>query len=467
MSAGKSSWMSALVVCLLARSACAQPSAEQALGLSDFAYSVPLTGEPGRAVQTVLVPLEVYLNVLRKDLGDVRVFSESGQEVPHAVRKLSEHSERELPPQTLPLFPLREADESASLNDLEVHVTHGADGSIVDIRSSRSDASEEAELGPIVAYVLDASAAQHPIASIIITLDETEESYVFAIDVQASDDLTHWRAVASQQSLARLEFKGNRIKHERIALTPNRSKYLRLSWGGDAPPAAVVAVEAQFQRERVGPKRLSVTVRGQRVDGENETYAFDTPGLVPADRLQVQLPTTHTLIKATLSFADKAEGPWQEVMDGRVYRIIEQGQELTSASVAIPTTSARFWRMEVHTGNGDSEPDPPSLKLEYLPEQLLFVSKEESVHQLAYGSYKAEHSKFTVADILSVLPLDERKNLPLETARSGSAQRQGGQAAVTHPPPPAPIKTYILWAVLILSALILGLLALRLSRNVQ
>ena len=102
--------MSALVVCLLARSACAQPSAEQALGLSDFAYSVPLTGEPGRAVQTVLVPLEVYLNVLRKDLGDVRVFSESGQEVPHAVRKLSEHSERELPPQTLPLFPLREAD---------------------------------------------------------------------------------------------------------------------------------------------------------------------------------------------------------------------------------------------------------------------------------------------------------------------------------------------------------------------
>ena len=104
-------------------------------------------------------------------------------------------------------------------------------------------------------------------------------------------------------------------------------------------------------------------------------------------------------------------------------------------------------------------PNPPSLKLEYLPGQLLFVSKEESVHQLAYGSYKAEHSKFTVADILSVLPLDERKNLPLETARSGSAQRQGGQAAVTHPPPPAPIKTYILWAVLILSALILGLLA--------
>ena len=467
MSAGKSSWMSALVVCLLARSACAQPSAEQALGLSDFAYSVPLTGEPGRAVQTVLVPLEVYLNVLRKDLGDVRVFSESGQEVPHAVRTLSEHSERELPPQTLPLFPLREADESASLNDLEVHVTHGADGSIVDIRSSRSDASEQGELGPIVAYVLDASAAQHPIASVLITLDETEESYVFAIDVQASDDLTHWRTVASQQSLARLEFEGNRIEHERIALTPNRSKYLRLSWGGDAPPAAVVAVEAQFQRERVGPKRLSVTVRGQRVDGENETYAFDTPGLVPADRLQVLLSTTHTLIKATLSSADKAEGPWHEVMDGRVYRIIEQGQELTSPSVPIPTTSARFWRMEVHTGNGDSEPDPPSLKLEYLPEQLLFVSKEESVHQLAYGSYKAEHSKFTVADILSVLPLDERKNLPVETATSGSAQRQGGQAAVTHPPPPAPIKTYVLWAVLILSALILGLLALRLARNVQ
>jgi hypothetical protein len=459
--------MSALVVCLLARSACAQPAAEQALGLSDFAYSVPLTGEPGRAVQTVLVPLDVYLNVLRKDLGDVRVFSDSGQEVPHAVRRLSEHRERELPPQTLPLFPLREAGESASLNDLEVHVTHGADGSIVDIRSSRSDASEDGELGPIVAYVLDASAAEHPIASILITLDETEESYVFALDVQASDDLTHWRAVASQQSLARLEFEGNRIEHKRIALTPSRSKYLRLSWDGDAPPAAVVAVEAQFQRERIGPKRLSVTVRGQRVDAENETYAFDTPGLVPADRLQVQLPTTHTLIKATISSADKEEGPWHEVMDGRVYRIIEQGQELTSPSVAIPTTSARFWRMEVHTGNGDVEPGAPSLKLEYLPEQLLFVSKEQSVHQLAYGSYKAEHSKFTVADILSVLPLDERKNLPLETATSGSAQRQGGQAAVTHPPPPAPIKTYILWAVLIVSALILGLLALRLARNVR
>ncbi len=467
MSPGTSSWTSVLLVLVLANAASAEPSAEKALGLSDFAYSVQLTGEPGRAVQTVLVPHDVYLNVLRKDLGDVRVFSESGQEVPHAVRRLSEHSERELPPQALPLFPLREAGGSASLNDLEVHVTHGADGSIVDIRSSGSDASEEGELGPIVAYILDASAAEHPIASIVVTLDETEESYVFALQVQASDDLSHWRAVASEQTLARLEFEGNRIEHERIVLMPNRSKYLRLSWGGDAPPAAVVAVEAQFQRERVVPKRLSVTVRGRRVDGKNETYEFDTPGFVPADRLQVQLPTTHTLIKATISSADKEEGPWHKVMDGRVYRIIEQGQELTSPSVAIPTTSARFWRMEVHTGNGDLEPDAPSLKLEYLPEQLLFVSKEESVHQLAYGSYKAEHSKFSVADILSVLPRDERKNLPVETATSGSEQRQGGEAAVTHPPPPAPIKTYILWAVLILSALILGLLAVRLARNVR
>jgi hypothetical protein len=462
------SWLMVILVALVIGSpARAEPSSQQPLGLADFAYSMPLTSEPGRAVQTVLVPVDVYRNVLRKDLGDVRVFSASGEEVPHAVRRLTELAEQELPSRSLPLFPLRETGERVGLKDLEVHVRQAADGSIVDIRSVQPDDSTEDDGGRIVAYIADMSATKQPVASIDIKLGETDESYVLPIRVEASNDLTNWSEVAAGQTLARLEFEGNRIEHQRIELTSTRSKYLRITWVADALPAAITEVEAQFQRPRVIQERLSITVRGTRVEREKNVYDFDAGGFVPADRARVLLPATNTLVKATLSSSDTQEGPWTRVSDGRVYRIVEQGQELTSPAVTIPTRSVRYWRMQIHTGNGDLEPDAPTLVLSYFPEQLLFVSKEQAVHHLAYGSYKVEPSKFTVADIVGVLPKSERKALPTETATPGPTQPRGGEAAVTEPPPPAPIKTYLLWAVLILSALTLGLLAARLMRNVR
>ena len=466
MSRSASSWFSLVVTLLIASAVSAEPSAPEPLELADFAYSIPVTGKPGRAVQSVLVPLDIYLNVLRKDLGDMRVFSQSGREVPHAIRTMSERGERALPSRALPLFPLRQSSERVELNDLEVHVTRGADGSVVDIRSRQADASIEEEEGPIVAYVLDASAAEHPIVSLAIRLGATEASYVFPIQVQASNDLAQWRDVATGQTLARLEFEGNRIEHQQIAISPTRSKYLRLSWEADTLPATIVGVEAQFQKAQVIPNRRSLSVRGRRTEGERGVYEFDVGGFVPADRVRIQLSETNTLIKATLSSSGSPEGPWTKAMSGSVYRINEQGQELTSPSAPIPRSSARFWRMKVHTGAGELERAAPTLTLEYFPEQLIFVSKEQSVHQLAYGSYKAEPSKFAVSDILSVLPQSERRNLPTETATLGGTEQRGGEAAATEPPPPPPIKTYILWAVLILCALILGLLAFRLARNV-
>lgn len=460
------SWLLPILVTLAVVSpASAETSPQQPLVSEDFAYSMPLTGTPGRAVQTVLIPVDVYRAVLRKDLGDVRVFSAGGDEVPHAVRRLTKAAERELPPRSLPIFPLRNTAEQLGAKDLEVHVKQAADGTIVDIRSVQPDGSTEDGSKPIVAYIVDASAVRDKIASIDIELAPTDQSYVLPVRLETSDDLTHWREVATGQTLARLEFEGNRIEHRRVELRPTSSKYLRITWLADALPADITGVEAQFEKPRIVQERLSITVVGKHLDGEQNVYEFDTGGFVPADRARIRLAAANTLIKSTLSSSDTREGPWTDMSDGRVYRIVENGQELTSPAVAIPRQSKRFWRMQIHTGNGDR--GAPTLTLDYFPEQLLFVSKEGGVHHLAYGSYKAEPSKFTVSDIVGALPVAERKALPTETATLGPAQRRGGDAAVTEPPPPAPIKTYVLWAVLIFSAVTLGLLAIRLMRNVR
>ena len=53
----------------------------------DFAYGLSLRASDA-PIQTYALPLEVYRGVTRADLGDLRVFNEAREEVPHAVRAL-------------------------------------------------------------------------------------------------------------------------------------------------------------------------------------------------------------------------------------------------------------------------------------------------------------------------------------------------------------------------------------------
>jgi len=96
----------------------------------------------------------------------------------------------------------------------------------------------------------------------------------------------------------------------------------------------------------------------------------------------------------------------------------------------------------------------------------LFVARDPAPFTLAYGSYSAEPSQLTADDLLAPFRASTEA-LPVSTAQLGASKTLAGPAALVAPPPPAPIKTYVLWAVLIAGTLGITALAIRLLRKLD
>lgn len=461
---------SLLAIGLIARVATAEQEPNPALELSDFAYSQALTPASGRALQTVLVPVEVYRGALRKSLADVRVFDPEGNEVPHAIRTLAIPTARPRSSRPLPIFPLEEAARGQGVGDLAIHIERNAQGEVIDIRSAGADGSSDVEVQPAgrtVSYVLDARAVKDPIVKLTVTITDTGIDYVLPIRVEASDNLEQWRAVPTAAPLARLHFEGNEIEHDELDLAPTRAKYLRLSWPDHVLPGPVRQALAETQPRHEEPQRISVTLRGEPVKGEPGVYVFDAGGFVPADSVHVQLPEVNTLVKAKLASSDDASGPWNRATRGRLYRIVENRQEVQQPATSLARRAPRFWRLEITAGQKELGRGRPELTLSFYPDQVLFVSRGAADHALAYGSYKASAPDFDAADLIELTRDDPENPLPRATANLGPQRSVSGAAALEEPPPPPPFRTYFLWAILVLSVLLLGAFALRLLRQQQ
>lgn len=438
----------------------------ESLSIDDFAFSMQITTAPDRAIQTAIIPISVYRNVVRADLGDLRVFNNKGVEVPHAVRTLDGNKRGEPAHVALPLFPLLAPKNGRSQGDLALEVERSQDGQVLNIRTKTSEPSTQSAVStPIVGYILDASAIEGPIAGLDIVFGPTGDDYVVHLRVDQSDDLAKWRTVTADQTLIRLNYEDNQIEDHHIDLPNSRAKYFRLSWRDAALPAPIASIKAELRAETVPGERLSF-----RVSATSPTkpgaYVFDLGGPLPVDRVSVLLPNENTLIKAELSSSDQPSGERARVSTGRFYRIREDGQELSSPAIDIPRRTDRYWFIEVTEDSGTLGESLPQLVFEYFPDQLVFLAQGDAPYDLAYGSHKAKPTRFSPSDLLALVNQGSTE-LPRETALFAPETLRAGQAALTKPPRPAPVRTYVLWGILVFGVLMLGWMALRLAKSLR
>ena len=111
----------------------------------------------------------------------------------------------------------------------------------------------------------------------------------------------------------------------------------------------------------------------------------------------------------------------------------------------------------------------PGLRIEYFPDQLIFLAKGSGPYTLAYGSSRAEPSSFTTREIFADFPAALREDLPLSSARLGPVVESGGETARIPPPPPVPSKlpSILLWTILILGVVVLIYFVWKLSADIR
>jgi hypothetical protein len=451
------------VLALLLLAPAPAASAEQP---SDFAQGIRVQIGGSSAFQQLEVPRAVYEGVAHADLADVRVFNGSGEVVPHAFRPRVTATRQTLPPAAIILFPIR-TDAAAGLEGLELRLERRGERTVLDLRSP--EGKPPAPGARLSGYLADTRAVETAIHSVSLRLPAHTEQLVARVTLEASDDLRRWDTLASGAPVVRLSSGGERLEQLRIEVAPRKAKYLRLSWPGRSEAIALAGLEVEAGEAMIeAPRQWSQVSRGPVKDRPGE-YEFDLGGLFPVDRLRLGLPQPNTVVAVELLARTRPADVWRRVTSATAYRLVREGDEVTSADVEIATTTDRYWLIKVDQRGGGIGEGALRLDAGWVPHRLVFAARGAAPFQLAYGRRDSKPTAFPIANLVP--------GYRGEGDLAASSTVSIGTAQATSPPQPlggdiarrerVDWKRWALWGSLVLAVFVLGWMALKLGRQMS
>jgi len=436
----------------------------------DFAYGIPLQTSGQDALQELELPRAVYEGVVHPDLADLRVFNGAGEVVAHAFRPRVTTTKEKARPLAVTLFPIR-TDASTGVEGVELRLEQRGDRTVVDLRTREGRPAGDAKL---VGYLADARALDKPIRAITLELPAGADQVFTRVTIEASDDLRQWTQLASGAPVVRLSSGGSRLEQLRIEVPARRAKYLRVSWPGRTGALGLAGLAVEPGDSAVAAPRQWKTMTSVPAKNKTGEYEFDFGGLFPVDRLRVALPQQNTVASLELLARSKPADPWRHVTTATVYRLVRDGDELTSADIEVDPTSDRYWLARVDQRGGGIGGGPLGLGVGWMPHRLVFALRGAGPFRLAYGSRDAKSTAFPIVTLVPGYKGEEE----LELGRDATAprlviggaraaadpQRLGGDAVTRER---IDWKRWTLWASLVLGVAVLGWMALRLGRQMS
>ncbi len=423
---------------------------------ADFAHQVPLALSGEGPWYRLALPLEIQLQARQTDLSDLRVFNAAGQAQAYALVRETARS-RENSTTDVKWFPLYNAADDNERAP-SVRVQSSANGTLVQVQpSSRLEAGEEELRG----WLLDASAIKAPLQQLI--LDWTSERDGFQrFTIEASDDLQHWQAWGEGQ-VARLTFADERVEQHEVSLPGQPARYLRLLW--ESPSSAPVLTSAQLQsgsRESLPlplvwsqPLAGSTTKAGQ--------YTWQLPMGLNVEQVQVELSQANSLAPVTLAGRRESSQPWQSLGSGLLYRLTQNGQDVLQNQLQLSGQTVQQLKLTVDERGGGLGAQAPALRFAVRPTQVVFLARGEGPYSLALGNATVKAASLPLATLVPDYKPSRLATLGTATL-SGAATSTPVTAAT-----PATIETNWkkigLWAVLLISVLVLAAMALSLLRK--
>lgn len=428
---------------------------------NDFASGLALHGQPGLAVQTFLLPLEVY-RAARADLSDLSVFDAQGKPVAWALRTVPEVAQREVHEDVLPAFPIY-GQPSAQASALRLSLSRADDGmSVLDVHAVGPESASKD--GKLLAYILATPNPKQALDGLRFELAPAQANVLFALKVEASDDLSSWQLLTDSAAIGQLSHEGQTVARTRIALRTTHAPFLRVTWSGESPPQfAKISAEREHVRAEspLAPRHVTLGPAPLR----EGAYRVDLGGNVPLSSVTPLLPAEEVLLRGALWLSSGADDRAREVFSGSIYRLTHASETLTSAPIVLSAQRARVLTLQIDARGAEPPKEPLAFDVGYAPDQLLYVAHGAGAHLLAFGSHKREGSPYDASQLLAFLSPEQRAALPLESAKAGEARVLGGEGARLVPKQPLPVRTIALWSVLVAGAATLIVFALRLLRK--
>ena len=445
-------WLFALLLGCAAAQPLRAAAAEDALDA--YAYRLPLRVDT-RAFQRIVLPASVYEHVAHADLRDLRVFNAAGEIVPYAF----------VPPvpqpppvarRAVPAYPLRVDASAGDLGDFTLSLRASGGGMTLDVRARDGRVVRGAR---VAGYVLDASALDVPIQALVVSL--AGESDVNArLRVDASDDLATWRGVASGAPLLRLRVEGRTLLRDRIVLPAVRVRYLRIAADEGQALPELAGIDAEIGAPAVERRLPQRDLTATYVDPG--AFEYDAGGPFDAAEVNLRLAAANTVAPARILVRDDPKVAWRRLADGVFYRLGEGRNEVRNPPLEVTGAAYRYWRVELDPRSGVTSASPPVLLIGWQPSEIVFASRGPGPFELAFGRRDATGGALPIAVL--VPGFDARTGLAVDAgvAAPDAAPQVGNRSALGAP---VDFRRAALWAVLVITVIVLGILGVRLLRH--
>jgi len=453
--------MRSLIPCLLLIATFVASPVAAELTTDQFAYGMLLKASGDQAFYELELPLGVYQQSQRNDLGDVRVFNAAGQVVPHALRSPSNETQRQDVVTTeLPFFPLAQKTETLD-DDLSIHVERTAEGTIVDLRAAGQQEPQSGE--QTNSYLIDASSLKQRIDTLELHWPVDSTVFLSEVVVETSKDLVAWNQLTTA-AIGRLVYKGFQLDQNKIALPRANSRYLRLTWPNGQPLAELAKVLVLTKQydivERPAQRRLLLTTEL----AEEGRYRVDLKGALPVASVTIVLPDKNSLTSTHLYSSNKEKGPMQKRWQGLAYTFTTNGTTLTNAAITMSATRQRYWELAINESEAALSA-APQLEFAWQPDRLVFLAQGDGPYTVAYGNGTIKPATFHIDRLLNLASGEQKETIRPQSVQAGEAFILGGQDVASRQP--VPWEKYLLWGMLFLGVMLIGGMSFSLYRKLR
>lgn len=426
---------------------------------SAFAVQLPMKDVTVGGLHRVTLPAQVMVALQTPDYRDLRIFDANGQAMPMALTRLpSTQSQQQR--MSLPAYPILGTTTAGAAQAFSLRVEESGSKRVLQIDASGQPISGA---NKVVGALLDARAITHAAVAVDLQV-EIPNAQPIAFLLQASKNLQTWQTLADAV-LYRVEgaqiATSNRLNFASFVV---KDHYLRITWrdtlGGEVPVtvqgATLITAASQLRAPQV-----SATVAATHASAHDISFAL--PFATPLAALEI-VPVGSNVLAPVRVFGrnDRSQG-WRVLISGVVYQLERAGQVQRSDRLDLGSASVREIKVEVDAKTPGFV-SPPAINVWFEPTQIVFLASGNAPYTLAAGLGNSASGASAYLPMQSLIPGYEsgvENKLPLVTAAisldaAGHATPVIAAAPLSRFPP---VRTLVLWGVLVAGALALALMA--------
>lgn len=432
---------------------------------TDYAFAWPLTTSGDASVWQVELTPAMLAASHDPQLADIDVFNAAGMGVPVSWLPVDLAAIALSDTVGLPLFAVPATDTRSAPDAVHLQLQRDADGHLrtlnIDVDSLAAATSKD--------LILDASAAVNDggrLDRLLFDWPASASDLRLRIAVDASDDLENWRNQVSAATVLQLRRDGTELVRRAIDLNaPASLPYWRLRFlDGIAPAGLQVSAERIAASAQPRPQRQWIDIAGNAVDSPSDRSIFEYSSVAPVAVQALDIALADDNSVATLQVFSRASPvePWRPRGGITAFRLRDGASALVNDPLQLSSEErAGDWRIE----SVPALTNAPRLRVGYRPDRLVFLAQGEGPYRLAIGSATQRRSEAPVSAALMEIRQRNGGSWQPPLASSGERVDISGDAAYTKPAPPLPWKSWLLWIVLLLGAIVVSSFALSLLRQ--